>query len=156
MSRGAAIVKGLLAGGNLDRAIFARSAWREIGLVAWAQYSRHADLGNGHVFYPAMAFAGTILSLLAAILFLKSGRIPRQAALPIMLAAALMVVCLPISFKAAPFILSLRQITDQNVAALQSAFEGSFLWGRGQMILHTMAFLSNLWSVASLSRHYGQ
>ena len=68
----ATIVNGLLAGGNVDRAIVARPAWGQIGFAAWADYSRHADLGNGQWFYPVMALGGTLLSVLAAILFLAT------------------------------------------------------------------------------------
>jgi hypothetical protein len=146
----AAVVNGLLAGGNVDRAVVARSAWSQIGLVAWADYTRHADLSNGRVFYPAMAIGGTLLTVLVAIIFLGGGCTPRRAGWPIVLAAVFMVICLPISFKAAPFILSLRHISDQNVSALRRAFDGSFFWGRLQGMLHVGAFFANLSSIVAL------
>jgi hypothetical protein len=149
----AAIVNGLLAGGNVDRAIVARPAWSGIGLVAWAEYSRHADLGNGQMFYPAMAIGGTLLCIVAAILFLRAGRVPGDAAWPVLLGAGLMVICLPISFVAAPFILSLRHIDNQDVTALRGAFDGSFFWGRFQMALHVLSFFANLWAISALSRN---
>jgi hypothetical protein len=149
----ATIVNGLLAGGNVDRAIVARPAWSQIGFAAWADYSRHADLGNGQWFYPMMALGGTLLSVLAAVFFFINGRMPRRASWPIVLAAASMIVCLPISFIAAPFIQSLRHIGDQDVAALSRAFMGSFLWGRFQMALHVLGFFANIWSVVALCLH---
>lgn len=151
-SLAAAVVDGLLTGGNVDRAIVARPAWTRVGLAAWAQYTRQADLGNGQLFYPAMAFGGTLLCVVAAILFLRAGRVPRQAAWPVLLAAGLMVVCLPVSFVAAPFVLSLRHIDNQDVAALGRAFDGSYFWGRFQMSLHLLGFLANLWAIAVLNR----
>jgi hypothetical protein len=149
----AAIVNGLLAGGNVDRAIVARPAWTGVGLAAWADYSRQADLGNGQVFYPAMAIGGTLLCVLAAILFLRAGRVPQEAAWPVLLGASLMVICLPVSFVAAPFILSLRHIDNQDIAALGRAFDGSFFWGRFQMALHVLSFFANLWAISALSRN---
>jgi hypothetical protein len=51
-------VSGLLAGGNIDRAFVAMPAWQQIGATSWAEFSRHADLGNGLILYPAEALAG--------------------------------------------------------------------------------------------------
>ena len=42
---GAAILDGFLAGGNVDRIIVQMPAWRRVGVRAWAEYSRKADLG---------------------------------------------------------------------------------------------------------------
>jgi hypothetical protein len=78
---------------------------------------------------------------------------PRRASWPIVLAAVSMIVCLPISFIAAPFIQSLRHIGDQDVAALSRAFMGSFFWGRFQMALHVVGFFANIWSVVALCLH---
>jgi len=153
LSLAAAIVNGLLAGGNVDRAIVARPAWTHLGLVPWAEYSRHADLGNGQWFYPAMALGGTLLSVLAAVLFLSRNRGIGKSGWPVLLAASLMVICLPISFEAAPFIQSLRHIENQNLALLESAFAGSFFWGRFQMLLHVAGFSANLWAIVSLCWH---
>jgi hypothetical protein len=43
---------GGLMGSLLDRAVVATPAWRKLGPVAWAAYSRHADLGNGQIPVP--------------------------------------------------------------------------------------------------------
>jgi hypothetical protein len=53
----AAFVSGLLAGGNIDRAFVAMPAWQEVGATNWAEFSRHADLGNGMWLYPIEAIA---------------------------------------------------------------------------------------------------
>ena len=42
----AILLSGLLAGGDIDRAFVAMPAWQQVGAVAWAEFSRHADLGN--------------------------------------------------------------------------------------------------------------
>ena len=47
-----------LAGGNIDRAFVAMPAWEEVGAIAWAEFSRYADLGNGLIFYPLEALVG--------------------------------------------------------------------------------------------------
>jgi hypothetical protein len=65
----ATLISGLLAGGNVDRAFVAMPAGQQVGAIAWAEFSRHADLGNGLVVYPIEAFAGALLTLAAAITF---------------------------------------------------------------------------------------
>ena len=42
----ATAVSGLLAGTNIDRLIVQMPAWEQVGVLAWATYSREADLGN--------------------------------------------------------------------------------------------------------------
>jgi hypothetical protein len=148
----ATIINGLLGGGNVDRALVAMPAWHQTGFVGWANFSRNADLGSGQVVYPIMAISGTLLSITAFILFLWLGRSPHCAAIPLFIAAALMLVSLPISFKAAPFMLSLRHMGNEDVAALGHAFAGFEFWGRLQGVLHVAAFCANLWSIASFSR----
>lgn len=148
----AAIVNGLLAGGNVDRALVAMPAWREVGLSNWADFSRHADLGRGQIIYPVLAIGGTLLSLSAAVLFVcRYGR-PRGALWMIVAGAALMLVSLPISFKAAPFMLSLRHVGNADTVALGRAFDGFEFWGRGQGILHVLAFAANLAAMIALTR----
>jgi hypothetical protein len=148
----AAIIDGLLAGGNVDRALIARPAWTHLGLTAWADYTRNADLANGRFFYPAMAFSGTMFCVLAAAIGAFAWRSAKHAALPVFLAAALMLTCLPISLKAAPFILKLDKVSDTNLPALADAFAGSYVWSLGQTILHSLAFLVNLWSLSAVSQ----
>jgi hypothetical protein len=65
----AILFSGALAGGNIDRAFVAMPAWQQIGAVAWADFSRHADLGNGLILYPVEAIGAALLSLIAAIGF---------------------------------------------------------------------------------------
>jgi hypothetical protein len=63
----AAIFNAFLVGGFVDRAVVAMPAWAEIGAQPWAQFSRHADLGNGIVLYPLEAIGGVVLTGLAAV-----------------------------------------------------------------------------------------
>jgi len=143
----AAALNGLLAGGNVDRALVAMPAWRQVGTTGWAEFSRHADLANGQWVYPALAFGGTLTSVIAAILCAWAWRRDRRAVVPVALAAVLMLVSLPVSFQAIPYMQSLRHISNDDPAALVRAFSGFEFWGRFQGILHVMAFGANLWSL---------
>ncbi len=52
------VLFGLLAGSAVDRGIVSFPARRRVGTIAWARYSRAADLGNGIYLYPFLAIAG--------------------------------------------------------------------------------------------------
>jgi len=148
----AAIADGLLAGGNIDRLLVATPAWIDVGLNGWADFSRNADLGNGILVYPAMALGGTLAVVLAAAVFLLKGRTPQRATLPVVLSATLMLVALPFSLKATPYMLSLHSISDGDFDALGRAFAGAHYWGRLQSIAHLAAFGTELWAIVALAR----
>jgi hypothetical protein len=83
----ATLVSGLLAGGNVDRAFVAMPAWQQVGATAWAEFSRHADLGNGLILYPIEAIGGALLTIAAAIMIHFDRFAPRAAAVLIYAAA---------------------------------------------------------------------
>jgi hypothetical protein len=56
---------GLLTGATLDQAIKQLPARRRIGVVAYSDYSRAADLGNGLIWYPVIGVGTAVLSVVA-------------------------------------------------------------------------------------------
>jgi hypothetical protein len=149
----ATFADGLLAGMDVDRWLVGMPAWHAVGVVGWANYSRSADLGNGLFLYPALAIGGTLLSLGAAISFARQPRRERFAAVAIYTAAALAFAGLLMTFKAAPFMLSLQHIENEDTAALQRAFNGFELWGGIRAILQTLAFGANLCPLVFFPKH---
>jgi hypothetical protein len=148
----AALVNGLLAGGNVDRLLVATPALEEVGLNAWADFSRAADLGHGQILYPLLALGSTVLAVVAAVIFVWERRTPSAALAAIGLSATFMIVALPFSLKAVPFMQSLRGIHDGDTAALGRAFAGAHFWGRFQGYFHLAAFFCQLWAIAALAR----
>lgn len=63
----ACILGGILAGTDVYRLVVAFPAWQVLGVVSRADFSRHADLGNGIV-------VGTTLLTIAALLSLWRDR----------------------------------------------------------------------------------
>lgn len=55
---------GLLTGATLDQAIKQLPARKAIGVVAYSDYSRAADLGNGLIWYPILGVGTAALSVL--------------------------------------------------------------------------------------------
>ncbi|MDP9052302.1 MAG: hypothetical protein M3O31_16515 [Acidobacteriota bacterium] len=146
----AALLIGLLSGGNFDRSTVAMPAWEMLGPAAWADFSRQADLGNGRAVYPILAFAGTLACCGASLVFLLAGRSQRKSGPPILGSAIAMVASIPASLKAAPYMLSLADTPDNDLHALRTAFSGFEFWGRWQGILHICAFLLALIAIAAL------
>ena len=112
---------------SMNRTLVEMPAWRQVGVQAWATFSRRADLGNGEIMYPLIGIGGTVLILAAAIAFRLSPKRPLSASVPLY-GAALMAICVMLTTtQAAPFMLSLHRIGD-NPAVLQQAFDGFYRW----------------------------
>jgi hypothetical protein len=147
----ATAVSGLLAGTNIDRLIVQMPAWKQVGVLAWATYSREADLGNGLVLYPLEGIGGALLTVCAAVAFYFDRTAPRSAAVPIYAAVVLVLGGLLATAQAAPNMLSLREIGD-DPAALQRAFDGFNRWGTVRAVFQILAFGVNLWALVSVLR----
>ena len=146
----ATLISGFLAGGNIDRAFVAMPAWNEVGAVAWAEFSRRADLGAGLILYPLEAFGGALLTLAAAIGVHFDRSAPRPAAVALYAAVLLAAGGLAFTAMAAPIMLGVRGVTDP--AALRGAFEGFWYWGDWRALCQVLAFVAQLAALAMLLR----
>jgi hypothetical protein len=153
----AATLVGGLFGWPLDRALVATPAWRDLGVQAWAAYSRHADLGPGDVVYPIAAGLFWLLVLAAAVTYRLDRSAPSSAAPPIYLAALSTLGAIATTVVAAPTIQSVGHLGD-DPAALDHAFETFTLWGvyvRGAFFALTFVF--TVWAlVATMRRPVGR
>jgi hypothetical protein len=117
----------LLFGGIVDRAVVGGPAWDRLGPVAWAAFSRHADLGAGLLVYPAEAIGATLLTV-AAIVSCHIDRAARSPMIvPMYFALGFYLAGLLLTFKAAPIMLGVPDL--QSVAALHDAYAAFRLWG---------------------------
>ena len=142
----AIVLSGLLASGNVDRAIVAMPAWQQVGAPAWAEFSRHADLANGFFLYPIEAI-GSFVLILAAIASLRLDRAAKGRVAPPIYGAALLsgggLLC---TLKAAPIMLGVEGLGDP--AALRQAFDGFHFWGNIRGVFQVLAFLAAVWALA--------
>jgi hypothetical protein len=148
---GATVLNGILAGGIVDRVILGGPAWRDLGAGAWAEYSRHADLGNGLIVYPVEAIGGTLLTIAGTLSNYFDHDINRAATIPLYFAIVFSISGLLLTAKAAPIMLGLG--VPGPAAAIQHAFDGFFLWGlylRGTT--DALAFVALAWALATLKR----
>jgi hypothetical protein len=148
----AATVVGGLFGSLLDRALVATPAWRHLGVQAWVDYSRHADLGAGKIVYPIGAILLWALIFAAAVSHSRDRSAPRATGVPIYLAALFSVGAIIATIIAAPIMLSVDSLGNDPVA-LQSAFDRFSLWGvyiRG--VFFALSFLCTVWAFTKVSR----
>src|SRR5687768_4540286 len=107
----ATLLGGLLAGSNVDRNLVHMPAWHHVGALAWAAFSREADLAlNGMILYPLEGIGGAIFTIAAAIAYHFDHTAPRKAAVPIYAAAAMVVGGMLATTQAAPIMLSVRHL----------------------------------------------
>jgi hypothetical protein len=142
----AAVLSGLLAGGNVDRAIVAIPAWAQVGAPAWAEFSRHADLGNGLVLYPLEAIGAFLLIVLTAGSLYVDRAAKAHIMLPLCGAAVLAAAGLLCTLKAAPIMLSVGHLSDP--ASLRQAFDGFRFWGDIRGAAQVLAFFATVWALA--------
>jgi hypothetical protein len=150
----ATLVNGLLASGSINRNVVDMPAWREVGPLGWAAFSRRADLGwRAMIVYPSEAFAGMILSVAAAALFWRDRTAPRAAAVPMYAAALLTISGLLFTINAAQIMLSVRHLGDDPIA-LRRAFDGFEFWGWWRGVCQCSAYLASFW--AHIERRHGR
>lgn len=147
----AATVVGGLFGSLLDRALVATPAWRHLGVQAWTDYSRHADLGSGKIVYPIGAILLWALIFAAAVSNSRDRSASRATGVPIYLAALFSVGAITATMIAAPIMLSVDSLGSDAIA-LQSALDRFTLWGvyiRGAFF--ALSFLCTVWSLTKVS-----
>jgi hypothetical protein len=150
----AAIMVVGLFGSFLDRALVATPAWRDLGVQAWADYSRHADLQNGLLVYPISAILCWALVFAAALAYRLDRSAPQQAGVPIYLAALGALGAIVTTIVAAPVMMHVGQLSDTNTTALRDAFETFTLWGvyvRGACFAAIFVCLG--WALVTYFRH---
>jgi|ERR1051325_3361969 hypothetical protein len=130
----AAILNGLLAGATADRFLIGIPAFRKLGPITWAEYSRRADLSfRGAAFYPTLEIGGTMLSVAAAV----RSRQPIVAA-----TAATALAGLLFTFKAAPNMLAVRNINDAE--ELRRRMDDFTYWSTFRGALQVAAFVAGV------------
>jgi hypothetical protein len=142
---------GILAGGSLDRSAVQLPAWRRVGPVPWAVFSREADLGNGLIWYPLPGLGAPLLSIAAALAVRSDRAAPRSGAAPAYAAAVLSVGHVLATTRAAPSMLGVRRLGD-DADALRGALARFERRQAVRASLQALTFAANLWSLVAVSR----
>ena len=145
----AAALSGLLAGGNFVRMFIEMPAWRATSALAWANFSRHADLGHGLVIYPLLAIGAALLTWVATIGLWKAPS-TSGAVFPMGAASLLLMAGLIFTFFAAPQMLSLRELGN-DAPSIQRAFDAFDYYGNLRGGAQILGFFAELWALARLA-----
>ena len=139
----AVVVNGILAGLSFDVAVIKLPTRKRIGAVAYANFARGNDIGNGLVVYPAigvlaalLVFGTTIAALLA--------QAPRSEVIPLVLASAATIAHSGCTVKAAPIMLSLRSTPDDE-ELLAAKLDQFAFWHGIRAVFQLLAFVVLLW-----------
>ena len=140
----AAASNGLLAGASLDQSLKQLPARHRMGVSAFSQYSRSADLSrNGVIWYAFLGISAALVTLAAAVATFVSGS---AYTLPILLAAILSVLHSIATSQAAPT--NFRQLkVFKDEAALAAVFDTFERWQTLRVILQVCTFALTLWAI---------
>jgi hypothetical protein len=141
---------GLLAGASLDVAVVKLPTRNRIGPVAYANFARGNDLGNGLVVYPTAGILAVLLVLATTIAtyFTKSSP---AVMVPLLLACAGTVAHSICTAKAAPIMLSLRRTPDEE-GILKSKLDRFAFWHGLRATFQISTFVVLLWALVESSR----
>jgi hypothetical protein len=146
----AVTVNGLLAGASFDVATVKLPTRRRIGPVAYANFARGNDLGNGLVVYPATGILAALLVLGTTMATYFASGSPRVM-VPLLLACAGTVAHSLCTAKAAPIMLSLRRTPDEE-SVLAAKLDRFAFWHGIRTVFQISTFVVLLWVLVEASR----
>ena len=142
---------GLLTGATLDQAIKQLPARRKIGAVAYSDYSRAADLGNGLIWYPVMGVGTAVLTVVTGAVGLSDGASgQRSAALIAIIAGS--VLHMASTAAAAPTNISQRKAAGDAVA-LEKIFNRFARLNAIRAILMVATLATVVWAIVAAIHH---
>ena len=121
---------------------------KRIGPVAYAQFARGNDLGNGKIVYPALGVLALIL-VLAVTVIAWANHEPASIMTLLALAAALTILHSLCTAKAAPIMLSLAKTADE-AQLLTEKLSRFALWHTFRAILQGAAFIVLVWTLVKV------
>lgn len=146
----AVVVHGLVAGISFDVAAVKLPTRRRIGAVAYAEFARGNDMGNGIVVYPTIAILALLL-VAAATLAAYITHAPNLVMYPLLAACVGTVAHFACTAKAAPNMLSLRNAPDDE-AFLANKLDAFATWHTYRAVFQFLTFVSLVWTLVTVSR----
>lgn len=146
----AVVVHGLIAGVSFDVATVKLPTRKQIGAVAYAQFARGNDLGNGIVVYPALAIPALLL-LAAATLTAYFTHAPGAVLVPLFAACGGTVAHALCTANAAPIMLSLRSAADDE-PSLARKLDAFATWHAFRALFQILTFVALVWALVAGGR----
>jgi hypothetical protein len=145
----AVIEGGIIAGVSFDVALVKLPTRKRIGPMAYAQFARGNDLGNGRTVYPLLGITALLLIAVATTLA-RVKHEPAAVMLPLLVAAILTVVHSLCTAKAAPIMLSLAKTGDEP-KVLQQKLDRFAFWHGLRTVFQVAAFIALVWALIAVS-----
>lgn len=142
-------------GSFVSRSVVEMPAWQRVGPIAWATFSRQADLRNGEVLYPLFGIGSTVLAVGLAVAYRLNKNAPRSAAIPVHLSATFAIGVMLATTQAAPQMLSLNHAENSTVV-LQRALDTFERWQAIRTGCIASGYVSNLWALLCIVSHNGK
>lgn len=146
----AVVVHGLVAGISFDVATVKLPTRKRIGAIAYAQFARGNDMGNGIVVYPAIAIVALLL-VTAATLTAYFMHAPDVAKFPLFAACGGTIAHFLCTAKAAPNMLSLRNAADDE-PFLARKLDAFATWHAYRAVFQFLTFVALVWALVAISR----
>lgn len=147
----AVIESGILAGVSFDVALVKLPTRKRIGPVAYAQFARGNDLGNGKVVYPVLGIAALLLILVTVVVSWAKHE-PAAVMVPILVAVGFTVLHSFCTAKAAPIMLSLAKAPDEP-KMLEQKLDRFAFWHAFRTAFQVLAFVALVWALVVLIKH---
>jgi len=145
------VANGLIAGASFDVATVKLPTRKRIGSVAYADFARGNDLGNGLIVYPVAGIIAALLVFGATITTYFANQ-SATVMVPLLLACVGTVAHSACTAKAAPIMLSLRRAPDEE-AVLTAKLDRFALWHACRAVLQFATFTVLLWALVEFTRH---
>jgi len=146
----AVLVHGLVAGISFDVAAVKLPTRKRIGVIAYAQFARGNDMGNGIVVYPTIAIVALLLvaaATLAAYLMHMSDAVM----FPLFAACGGTIAHFLCTAKAAPNMLSLRNAADDE-KFLARKLDAFATWHAYRALFQFLTFVALVWALVAISQ----
>lgn len=144
------VVHGVIAGVSFDVATVKLPTRKRIGVIAYAQFARGNDMGNGIVVYPTIGITALLLvaGTTVSAYFLH---MPQTIMAPLLAACVGTVAHSACTAGAAPNILSFRHATDDE-AYLTRKLNAFATWHAFRAVFQFLTFVALVWALVAASQ----
>ena len=139
------VIHGLVAGLSFDVATVKLPTRRRIGVIAYANFARGNDLGNGLIVYPTLGVLA-LLIVFATTIIAYFTTVSYEIMTPLLLAVAGTIAHTLCTAKAAPIMLSLRHTEDDEILLTRKLNQFAF-WHNLRALFQFLTFVILVWAL---------
>jgi hypothetical protein len=141
-------VHGIIAGTSFDVAFVKLPTRKRIGQIAYANFARNNDLGNGILVYPVLGITALILTFGTTLLaFFRDTEFAIM--IPLYVSCVFTIAHSLITAKAAPIMLSLKTTRDEELV-LKKKLDRFAFWHSFRTVFQVSTFVSWIWALIEI------